>query len=175
MRLQDGIPDAMDMNLGVLANFGRWWGTGRSGMLQSMRSKSRTWLDDWTTTTNIILQVSLWHQNNWSVSWKKKLSQKRRHKQNWLLNIFTFQLLYFLHVDMTYLGFKGKLIFNRIFKCTHLYLCMHMYPLLIIHRHPKISMNYCRKIHSIYCIYQFSSVQSLSQVRLFVTPWIAAR
>ena len=28
---------------------GRWWGTGRPGVLQSMESKSQTWLGNWTT------------------------------------------------------------------------------------------------------------------------------
>ena len=37
MRWLDGITDAMDMNLG--ANFRRWWGTGRPGVLQSMGSQ----------------------------------------------------------------------------------------------------------------------------------------
>ena len=36
MRWLDGITDAMDMNL---ANFKRWWGTGRPGLLQSMGSQ----------------------------------------------------------------------------------------------------------------------------------------
>ena len=31
------------------ANFGRWWGTGRPGMLQSIRSCKETRLGDWTT------------------------------------------------------------------------------------------------------------------------------
>ena len=35
MRWLDGITNAVDMNLG---NFGRWWGTERPGMLQSMGS-----------------------------------------------------------------------------------------------------------------------------------------
>ena len=28
----------------------RWWRTGNPGVLQSMRSQSRTWLSDWTTS-----------------------------------------------------------------------------------------------------------------------------
>ena len=31
------------------ANSGRWWRTGKPGVLQSMGSQSWTWLDDWTT------------------------------------------------------------------------------------------------------------------------------
>ena len=33
------------------ANSGRWWGTGRPGVLQPMVLQSQTWLSDWTTTT----------------------------------------------------------------------------------------------------------------------------
>ena len=34
------------------ANSRKWWGTGKSGVLQSMGvTKSWTWLGDWTTTT----------------------------------------------------------------------------------------------------------------------------
>ena len=33
----------------VWANSGRWWRTGKSGMLQPMESQSRTRLSDWTT------------------------------------------------------------------------------------------------------------------------------
>ena len=32
----------------VWVNFGRWWWTGRPGMLRFMGSQSRTWLSDWT-------------------------------------------------------------------------------------------------------------------------------
>ena len=38
------------------ANSGRWWGTGRPGVLQSMWLQSRTLLSDWTTLT--ILNIS---------------------------------------------------------------------------------------------------------------------
>ena len=34
----------------VGANSGRWWRTGRFGMLQFMWSESRTWFCNWTTT-----------------------------------------------------------------------------------------------------------------------------
>ena len=33
-------------------SFGRWWGTERPVLLQSMGSQSWTWLGDWTTTKN---------------------------------------------------------------------------------------------------------------------------
>ena len=41
------------------ANSGRWWGTARTGMLQSMGSQSRTQLSNWTTTTER-LEVASW-------------------------------------------------------------------------------------------------------------------
>ena len=34
----------------VWANSGRWWMTGKPGMLQSIGLDSRTWISDWTTT-----------------------------------------------------------------------------------------------------------------------------
>ena len=34
----------------VWANFGRWWRTGKPGVLQSMGWQNWTWLSDWTTT-----------------------------------------------------------------------------------------------------------------------------
>ena len=41
------------------ANSGRWWGTARTGMLQSMGSQSRTQQSNWTTTTER-LEVASW-------------------------------------------------------------------------------------------------------------------
>ena len=41
----DGITNLMDMSLSKL---GRWWTTGKHGMLQPMGSQSQTWLSDWT-------------------------------------------------------------------------------------------------------------------------------
>ena len=41
----DGITDSMHR---VLASFGRWWWTGKPGMLQSMGSQNQTWLSGWT-------------------------------------------------------------------------------------------------------------------------------
>ena len=35
----------------VWANSGRWWRTGKPGVLQSMRSQSQTRLSEWTMTT----------------------------------------------------------------------------------------------------------------------------
>ena len=46
-----------------------------------------------------------------------------------------------------------------------------MLPLLIIIKHPETSYSHYALWH---IIYQFSSVQSLSRVQLFVTPWTAA-
>ena len=44
MRWLDGITDAMDI---TWANFGRWWGTGRPGVLRSMGSQGVR--HDWAT------------------------------------------------------------------------------------------------------------------------------
>ena len=41
------------------ANSGRWWGTGRPGMLQSMELQSQTWLSNWTTTAKVLVIDSL--------------------------------------------------------------------------------------------------------------------
>ena len=35
----------------VWTNSGRWWWSGKPGMLQSMGLQSRTWVSDWTTIT----------------------------------------------------------------------------------------------------------------------------
>ena len=37
----------------VWASSGKWWRTGKPGMLQSMRSQRGTWLSDWRTTTQV--------------------------------------------------------------------------------------------------------------------------
>ena len=42
------------------ANSGRWWGTGRPGMLQSMGvAKSQTWLSHWTTPAPLEMVLNL--------------------------------------------------------------------------------------------------------------------
>ena len=56
MRWLDGTTNSMDMNLG---NSGRWRGTGRLGMLQSMGSQSGTWLGNSTTTTTTTTAIHL--------------------------------------------------------------------------------------------------------------------
>ena len=43
-------------------NFGRWWGTGKSSMLQSTGSQSQTQLGDWKTTW-------FWHNFSSSTVW----------------------------------------------------------------------------------------------------------
>ena len=48
MRWLDGIIDSMDTSISKLWEI---WRTGKSGVLQSMGSQSRTILNDWTTTT----------------------------------------------------------------------------------------------------------------------------
>ena len=44
----------------VWANSGRWWRTGKPGVLQFMESQSRTWLSNWTRTT--MFYPSLYHK-----------------------------------------------------------------------------------------------------------------
>ena len=43
------------------ANFGRWWETGRSGILQSVESQSWIWLSDWTTTATTQIIIWSWY------------------------------------------------------------------------------------------------------------------
>ena len=51
MRWLDGFADSMDMSL---SNSGRWWRTGRPGVLHAVHgvSNSQTWLNDWTTRSD---------------------------------------------------------------------------------------------------------------------------
>ena len=48
MRWLDGIIDSIDW---VWANSGRWWKTGKPGVLKFMGLQSWTWFSDWTTAT----------------------------------------------------------------------------------------------------------------------------
>ena len=60
MRRLDGITDALDMNLG---NFGRWWGTGKSDMLQFMGSwRVGHYLKTKQTARNLQCYSSLWRR-----------------------------------------------------------------------------------------------------------------
>ena len=51
-RGQDGWMGSPTQWTWVWASSGRWWRTGKPGVLQSMGSQNRTWLSDWTTTTH---------------------------------------------------------------------------------------------------------------------------
>ena len=52
VRCLDGITNSMDMSLST----GRWWRTGKLGVLQSMGLQSQTWPSNWTTTDFIQAQ-----------------------------------------------------------------------------------------------------------------------
>ena len=47
----------------VWVNFGSWWWTGKSGILQSMGSQSQTWLSNWTELNWATEQNWTKHQN----------------------------------------------------------------------------------------------------------------
>ena len=55
----------------VWANSKRWRRTGKLGMLQSMGSKSRTWLSNWTTTIAVQLRsMRTLHENQLAICYK---------------------------------------------------------------------------------------------------------
>ena len=59
-RIWDGWIASRTQWTWVCVNSGSWWWTGRSGVLQSMITKSQTWLSNWTelnwyTTYNFIV------------------------------------------------------------------------------------------------------------------------
>ena len=56
-RGQDGWMASSTQWTWVWASSGRWWRTGKSGVLQSMGLQSRTQLSVWTTTTKSIWDV----------------------------------------------------------------------------------------------------------------------
>ena len=100
------------------ANFRRWWGTGRPGMLQSMGSQSQTWLGDWTTTVWLLLTpktltdtLSDWlfsgHTGLLSVPWKY-----------WFLihGLVTSLVVFFLLWRYTVVKKKGKEIYIYIWQ-----------------------------------------------------------
>ena len=73
----DGITNSMDMNLAIS---GRWWGTGKPGVLQSMELQSSTWLSDWTTT-DIQLQAygrMEFNNNKRSLNIKQSVNQPKK-------------------------------------------------------------------------------------------------
>ena len=45
----DGWLSSLSQGRGVWANSGRWWRTGKPGVLQSLGSQRQTWLRDWKT------------------------------------------------------------------------------------------------------------------------------
>ena len=47
----------------VWANFGRWWRTGKPGVLQATGSQSQTWLSGWTTTGRA-MKFGEWDQHH---------------------------------------------------------------------------------------------------------------
>ena len=49
----DGWIESLTQWTWICANSRRWWSTGKPGVLQSMRSQSRTQLSDWTTAYSL--------------------------------------------------------------------------------------------------------------------------
>ena len=57
MRWLEGITDSMDT---VWVNSGRWWWTGRPGVLQSMALQSGTRLSNWTELRSLSTKLANW-------------------------------------------------------------------------------------------------------------------
>ena len=77
---------------------------------------------------------------------------------------------YNMHLKLTRLELTTKRSYQTHFHNIHLNITRLVRRFLLRRRNMSSS-----KIHCCYIIIQFSSVQSFSHVRLFATPWIAAR
>ena len=70
----------------VWANSGRWWRTGKCGVLQSMGSQSQIWLSDWTTTAT--LWVSYFLPTLHIRKWRSREFQKLQDRK-WISHLST--------------------------------------------------------------------------------------
>ena len=95
MRWLDGITDAMTWTWAI---FERWWGTGRSGMLQSMGSQK--FIHDWATEQQHEL-IMAWLDKHWWMSLRSIL---------WNKNLICFYLLKLTAVIQINLFLKSELM-----------------------------------------------------------------
>ena len=56
-RGQDGWMASSAQWTWVWASSGRWWRTGKPDVLQSMRSQSQTWLNNWTAIGHVVFEA----------------------------------------------------------------------------------------------------------------------
>ena len=155
----------------VWVNSGSWWWTGRPSVLQSMRSQSQIWLSNWTELSFYFLSMYLsTYQSSIYIS---------------INCLSTYLLSFYLS---TYLPINHVLI---IYHLSNYWLSIYLSPLVIncfpssfMHA-PLIVFSFLnQKALSLphllppsldyHLSHQFSSVQTLSRVRLFVTKWITA-